>query len=121
MEPERETGSVSSQYSVAASAEEGVNLVLEVRLVVPEAGGGGAILPADQRWHALEPEPGVHPPRVRRVAPSGLVPDVGAQEHRVLALQCLQPLVDHRLRHVAVCRAAQRRRWVSTGPERHLD
>jgi hypothetical protein len=89
--------------SVAAGPEEGVDLVLEVRLFVPEAGGGGAALPADQRRDAREREPGVHPPRVRRVAPRGLVTHVGAQEHRVPAPQGLQPLVDHRLRHVAIC------------------
>lgn len=73
-----------------------------MRLLVPEPGGGAAVLPPDQRRDALDPELGVLPPGVRRVAPRGLVPDVGAQEHRVPALQGLQPLVDHRLRHVAV-------------------
>lgn len=84
----------------------GVDLVGEVGLVVPEARRRGAILPPDERGDAGEPEPRVSPPRVRRVPPRRLVADVRAQQHHVLLLPLrrrLHPVVDHRLRHVAVC------------------
>jgi hypothetical protein len=63
--------------SVDSREEDGVDPVSEVCLVILEPGDGDVLLLLDQRGNALELEPGVHPPRVHRVMPHGLVPDAG--------------------------------------------
>jgi hypothetical protein len=57
--------------SVDSREEDGVDPVSE------EPGDGDVLLLLDQRGDALELEPGVHPPRVHRVMPRGLVLDAG--------------------------------------------